>query len=173
MQQQVDSEISEAIRNMQQFHLPGVGTVTAFGGRVPITRFEDGTYCSGLRRSLCEVRPLGYNDIEVANFEHEAAHLFVSSKCGFVPDSVLRRSAEGCEFECPVQLSEAGSEERLVLGLQAAFVNAGDTLPGFHQHLAGAAIENARRRFSEEYHLDLDNLVAEFRSLLQGAVNFS
>lgn len=156
------------------FIIPNVGMVTATEGRsseMPIvTFFEDGSTCEGQPRSYREIRSLGYTSIADGNFIHEALHLFVAVKCGFLKESVLYRAAHGCKFEGHCFI-DACDEEQLVIGLQIA-VNrslAEEKVSGFQYHIAAAAEKFARSQFMERFGLDLDVLVNEFCNQLDSA----
>jgi hypothetical protein len=157
--------------NIRKFEMNGVGRVVAnmdFPDTMPTILFDDGRICYGLERTPCEIAPLGYTPGEIAqaNFIHEALHLYIAYRCGFTEEGVLRRAATGCKFDCPTTIADASNEERLVLGVQAIVNRSEERASGFHLHLIGAAIENARTRLAREYKLHADGLAFNFTKLL-------
>jgi hypothetical protein len=163
--------------NLKIFTLPGCGRVIADMDRddlPPVIQFEDGGHCFGLPRTSDEVSPMGYESIAEGNFVHEALHLFIAHRCGFVSDSVLHRAANGADFADPDILRDAQNEERIVLGVQIAVNEAeGDGLTtnkvgGFVMHIAGAAREYARMALYD-FGCDLEEVKADFIALMDSA----
>lgn len=162
------------------FQIEGCGRVIADLSRdelPPIIQFEDGVYCFGLPRTHDEVSPLGYESIAEGNFIHEALHIFVAHKTSSVETSVAYREGLKVDWEDTNNgfWRDAISEEQLVLGLQI-LVN--DTLGdfqttnkvgGFVLHIVGGAVGHAKRRFKDEFGLDIDELKAEFMELLDAS----
>jgi hypothetical protein len=162
--------------NVKVFEVPGCGFVSADienDGAVPMIQFGDGTISQGLPRTQEEVAVMGYTSIAEANFVHEALHLFVAHKGGFVKDSILYRAGQGVDFSDRRMLDDARHEERIVLGLQIAFNDAeGDALTtnkvsGFTLHIAAGAREYAREVLDDQYGIDMDNLLIEFTERLE------
>ena len=159
------------------FELPGFGRVIADLSNEklqPIVQFCDGTACFGLPRSAAEVAPLGYGaeSVAEANFIHEALHLFIASKCGFVETSVAYRAGHSADFEDPQILEDAKHEEQVILGFQALINDAlGDGLTtnkvsGFVFHLTNAAINWSDHLLRTKYNLDINDLRDEFLAIL-------
>lgn len=156
---------------IRRFTLEGVGCVECDGTSVPLITFEDGRSCPGLSRSACEIAPLGYKPDELmeANFIHEALHLYLPAKIGKTKMSVQHRAADFCTFTSPTVLADANEEERLVIGVQAYVNRAHKKTRGFHYHIAGAVIENARRNLSRKHGLKIGDVARDFlRRLNEG-----
>jgi hypothetical protein len=162
--------------NVKVFEVPGCGFVSADidnDGAVPMIQFGDGTISQGLPRTQEEVAIMGYTSIAEANFVHEALHLFVAHKGGFVKDSILYRAGQGVDFSDRRMLDDARHEERIVLGLQIAFNDAeGDALTtnkvhGFTLHIAAGAREYARKTLLHQYGIEMDEMLAEFAERLE------
>jgi hypothetical protein len=151
-------------------------TVYWDGQGLPFIVFTDGKATYALPRKTVETETLGYTDVALGNFEHEALHVFLNEKLppgrAWISTSVLYRAATGVEFVGQV-LQDAIFEESLVVGLQVAMNqhqhcdSEGNTaLPGFCYHLARGCYLNAKHEF-EKLGLDIDALAAEARSIIR------
>ena len=167
------------------------------GTGLPFIVFNDGKATYALPRLPVETESLGYTDVALGNFEHEAIHVFLNEKLDsqdglyevisngdsfskrwhkhWVDDSVLRRAALGVEFVGQA-LEDAIFEESLVLGIQIAMNNhqecdeQGNTsLPGFCFHMARGCYRNAKSELAQ-LGLDIDELAQEIRNILRPEV---
>jgi hypothetical protein len=163
------------------------------GAGLPFIVFNDGKATYALPRQPVETESLGYTDVALGNFEHEAIHIFVTEKLmsdeglydsmlgdtmakrwqkQWVADSVLRRAADGVEF-VDQALEDAIFEESLVLGIQIAMnkhqecdAEGNTSLPGFCFHMARGCYMNAKRELAQ-LGLDIDKLAQEIKSILR------
>lgn len=144
---------------------------------LPIVHFEAGERCTGLPRKFAEVEILGYaeNEIALANFEHECAHLFLAHELGYLTDSIQFLAATGETFEDYTVILKASKEERIVLGFQIAVNDViGDLVNtpkvgGFLLHVAYATQEYAKQKVETVYNRNFYRLVKDFKERLAGA----
>jgi hypothetical protein len=160
------------------------------GTGLPFIVFNDGKATYALPRQPVETESLGYTDVALGNFEHEAIHIYINEKLdsiehtfpgrpflrrwqkNWVESSVLRRAALGIEFVGQA-LEDAIFEESLVLGVQIAMNShqecdeQGNTsLPGFCFHMARGCYRNAKHELAQ-LGLDIDKLAQEIKSILR------
>lgn len=157
---------------------------------LPFIVFNDSKTTYALPRQPVETESLGYTDVALGNFEHEAIHIYLNEKLNsiehvfpgrpflrrwhrdWVETSVLRRAALGVEFVGQA-LQDAIFEESLVLGIQIAMnkhqecdEQGNTSLPGFCFHMARGCYMNAKRELAQ-LGLDIDTLAEEIKAILR------
>jgi len=164
--------------NVAIFEIEGVGRVIgdlSNSKLVPIVQYEDGNACLALQRNESEAAQVGYESVAIANFVHEAVHLFIAHKVGFIETSVAYREGLKADFNDPEILEDAKYEEQIVLGFQA-FINdaLGEFLEkpkvkGFSFHVVTSAVKWSEHLLAERG-FNQKELAFEFISLFHDQV---
>lgn len=109
---------------------------------LPVILYNDGYGCKGLPRSDEEIASLGYRicNNSMANFIHEAIHLFLEDYLVIGKNSVLYNQSIGKGFNTePQEYDDAVNEEMIVVGFQVYLNGVTDsTVKGFQFFLANA-----------------------------------